>query len=185
MSLLLSFRYALGPTLYSALSHFPVRLAPLCRLSGWSPETANTGLSLSLFGFQYLLPHATFYKCLESWVEAPETARLCFRCLRLGPRPFFLHWLIGRLVPHPLPWYHRTSHPPFCRASSLLRPRALPQGLRTPLQSWSRSRALPLPFPVRPLPVVMAHRRASSSSLYPLTLHPSSGIPYRPLTSPS
>ena len=39
---LLSFRYASGPTLYSALSHLHVRLAPLCPLSGWSPETANT-----------------------------------------------------------------------------------------------------------------------------------------------
>ena len=38
---LLSFRYASGPTLDSALSHLPVHLAPLCPLSGWSPETAN------------------------------------------------------------------------------------------------------------------------------------------------
>ena len=39
---LLSFHYASGPTLDSALSHLPIRLAPLCPLSGWSPEMANT-----------------------------------------------------------------------------------------------------------------------------------------------
>ena len=52
-SSLLSFCYASGPTLYSALSHLPVRLAPLCPLSSWSSETANiwhargTGLARS------------------------------------------------------------------------------------------------------------------------------------------
>ena len=61
---------------------------------------------------------------------------------------------------------------PSCR----LRPRHLP--------SWSQSRALPLPFFVRPLPAVRARRRASSSWLFPLAHHPSSGIPYQPLTSP-
>ena len=38
---LLSFRYASGPALYSALSHLSVRTAPLCPLLGWLPETTN------------------------------------------------------------------------------------------------------------------------------------------------